>query len=162
MLYIYPKVSLAKATVTGNRMSDKIFTYIPQRPPFVMVSELISTDGIVTKTSFTIPGDNMFVVDGYFTESGIIENMAQTAAASTGYKANKEGKPAPVGYFAAIKNIHIKELPKANDIITTEIVFQQVLLNFHLVTGSVKSGENEIASCEFKIFLNPEQPGNSH
>ena len=138
-------------------MSDKILTYIPQRPPFVMVGELVSTDEKITKTTFTIPADNLFVVNGHFTESGLLENMAQTAAACTGYKANTEGKPAPVGYFAALKNTKITELPKVNETITTEIIFQQVLLNFHLVTGRVMLGDKEIASTEFKIFLNPDQ-----
>ena len=140
-------------------MSDKIFAYIPQRPPFVMTGEMVYTDGKITKTIFTIPADNLFVSNGYFSESGLVENMAQTAAACTGYKANTEGKPAPVGYIAALRNVTISELPKVNDTITTEISFEQALMNFHLVKGKVMIGDKEIASSEFKIFVNPDQGG---
>jgi 3-hydroxyacyl-[acyl-carrier-protein] dehydratase len=139
-------------------MSNKIFDYIPQRPPFVMIGDVVRADEKITQTTFTIPEDNIFVTNGYFTESGLIENMAQTAAASTGYKANKEGKPAPVGYIAALKSMKVLELPKANDTITTEITFVQVLMNFNLVHGKVMIGDREIANCEFKIFLSPDQP----
>ena len=140
-------------------MNTEIYSYIPQRPPFIMISEVVSSDDRHTRTTFTIPGDNLFVVNGYFTESGLIENMAQTAASNTGYKAYKEGKPAPVGYIAALKNINIIELPKANETITTEIIFEQVLLNFHIVKAKVMIGDKEIANSEFKIFLSPEQAG---
>lgn len=118
---------------------------------------MVHTDGKITKTMYTIPGDNIFVSNGYFSESGLIENMAQTAAACTGYKANTEGKPAPVGYIAALRNVKVTELPKAHDTITTEIIFEQALMNFHLVKGKVMIGDKEIASSEFKIFVNPDQ-----
>jgi 3-hydroxymyristoyl/3-hydroxydecanoyl-(acyl carrier protein) dehydratase len=138
-------------------MSDKILAYIPQRRPFVMTGEMTFTDGRLTQTKFTIPTDNLFVTNGYFTEPGLIENMAQTAAACTGFQANAEGKPAPVGYIAALKNVTIIELPRVNETITTEIIFEQSLLNFRQVKGRVMIGDKEIASSEFKIFVNREQ-----
>ena len=140
-------------------MNDKILAYIPQRHPFVMTGEMTYIDEKCTKTIFTIPPDNLFVANGYFTEPGLIENMAQTAAAYTGHRAYKQGKPAPVGYIAALRNVKVTELPKANDTITTEILLEQVVMGFHLVKGRVMIGDKEIASTEFKIFLTPDQPG---
>ncbi|MFI5195820.1 MAG: 3-hydroxyacyl-ACP dehydratase [Chitinophagales bacterium] len=140
-------------------MNDKILAYIPQRHPFVMTGEMTYIDEKRTRTTFTIPADNLFVAKGYFTEPGLIENMAQTAAAYTGHRAYKQGKPAPVGYIAALRNIRIAELPKANETITTEILLEQVVMGFHLVKGRVMIGDKEIASTEFKIFLTPDQPG---
>jgi 3-hydroxyacyl-[acyl-carrier-protein] dehydratase len=139
-------------------MNDNILTYIPQRPPFIMIDELADVTEKSARTTFTIQDDNIFVTDGYFSESGMIENMAQTAGASTGYKSHIAGKPTPIGFFAALKNVNIISLPKAGDTITTEIVFQQTLLNFHLVTGRVLLDGNEIANGEFKIFESPETP----
>ena len=139
-------------------MTTKAFSYIPQRPPFVMIGDMISTNSKETITSFCIPEDNILVSNGYFTEPGLVENMAQTAGAGTGYRIQMEGRPTPVGYIAALKNVTIHSLPKVNETITTKITFEQTLLNFHFVKGSVYVGDNLIATCEFKIFENPNPP----
>lgn len=131
--------------------------YIPQRPPFVMLGEVLHADEKYTKTIFAISADNVLVDNGFFTEGGLIENMAQTAGAGTGYRAIHEGKPIPMGYIAALKNVHIMALPKVNDTITTEVTFEQTLMNFHLVKGKVMVGLKEIANCEFKIFVEPDK-----
>ncbi len=130
-----------------------ITEYIPQRAPFVMVDEVLQADDTVSKTQFEIKAGHLFVNDGYFTESGLVENMAQTAAAGTGCKYQQEGKPAPVGYIGAIKNLNIISLPKVGDIITTEIKFTTQVMNVHIVQGRVYNHDQEIANCELKIFL---------
>ncbi len=135
--------------------------YIPQRPPFVMIDEIVSVDKQHTTTTFTILPDNIMVDNGVFTEGGLVENMAQTAGAGTGYIAMEAGKPTPMGYIAALKNVTVHALPKINDTIRTEILFGQTVMNFHQVKGRVLAGEQEIASCEFKIFVNPDQPNAS-
>jgi len=123
-----------------------------------MISELISADETNTLTTLTIKDDNLFVVNGVFTEPGLIENMAQTAGAGTGYKAKKEAKTQPKGYIAALKNVNILALPRVNDIIKTEVTFLQNLLSFHLVKGRITVNDKEIANCEFKIFVYTDQP----
>ena len=139
-------------------MNPEILSYIPQRHPFIMIGELISADETSTLTSLIIDADNLFVVDGVFTEPGLIENMAQTAGAGTGYKAKKEAKTQPKGYIAALKHVHILALPKVNETIKTEVTFVQNLLGFHLVKGRVTVNDTEIANCEFKIFVYTDQP----
>jgi 3-hydroxyacyl-[acyl-carrier-protein] dehydratase len=138
-------------------MTAEILSFIPQRPPFVMIGKLESTDDSLTRTSFTITSDNVFNSNGYFSESGLLENMAQTAAAGTGYRILMNNQPVPVGYIAAMKNVNIYALPKVNETIITEMQFQQTLLNFHFVKGKVTIGGREIANCEFKIFENTNQ-----
>jgi predicted hotdog family 3-hydroxylacyl-ACP dehydratase len=123
-----------------------------------MIDKIISADESASVTSFTIPADNIFVEDGLFTEPGLIENMAQTAAAGTGYRAFKEQKAAPVGFIGALKGLHIKELPRAGETIITKISFLHQIMNAHIVQGTVMSGERELASCELKIFLQTESP----
>lgn len=139
-------------------MNTEAQSYIPQRSPFVMIGTLISADETHTKTSFDIKADNLFVTDGRFSESGLVENMAQTAGAGTGYMIQQRGDATPIGFIAALKNVNIISLPLVDDTIVTEINFLQNLLGFHLVKGKVTIGEQEIANCEFKIFVNPEQP----
>ena len=123
-----------------------------------MIGEVVHADEKYTQTNFTITAGNVLVEDGIFTAGGLIENMAQTAGAGTGYLARQNDKPMPMGYIAAIKNVHITALPKVNDTITTATIFTQNLMGFHLVTGSVMIGDAEIAKCEFKIFVTPDKP----
>lgn len=136
--------------------STDILAYIPQRPPFVMISEIMHADDKMSKTSFDIKDDNILVKNGAFTEGGLVENMAQTAAAGTGYYAQKEGRPAPVGFIGALKNLRVNELPKVGDKITTESVTIHQIFNAHVVEGKVTCGDKVMATCEFKIYVQQE------
>lgn len=133
-----------------------IQAYIPQRPPFVFIDKIEQADEAVSVSSFKIPEEYLFVENGFFTEPGLIENMAQTAAAGTGFKAQQEGKSAPVGFIGALKSLQISALPKTGETLTTTILLLHQVLNAHIVQGAVRVGEKEIARCELKIFLQEE------
>ncbi|MCK5765821.1 MAG: hypothetical protein KAH26_07550, partial [Bacteroidales bacterium] len=63
---------------------------LPQGSPMIMVDTLISHDDRRTVTAFTIKKENIFVVNGRFSEAGLIENMAQSAALRTGWIAMQQ------------------------------------------------------------------------
>lgn len=132
-------------------MTD-ITAYIPQRPPFVMVGEVLQADDKFYKTSFLITEDNLFTVKGRFTEPGLVENMAQTAAAGTGYKYQQKGETVPVGFIGAIKGLKIFALPKVGDVLQTEVTIVHTVLNVHVVEAAVYVQEEKVATCEMKIF----------
>ena len=69
--------------VQGN----DIFNLIPQRPPMVMVDKLFECNDQKALTGFEIVADNILVRNGQFSESGLIENIAQSAALMTGWLA---------------------------------------------------------------------------
>lgn len=135
--------------------SVDIINYIPQRPPFVMVDELVFADETVSETTFTIREGHLFVDDGYFTEPGLVENMAQTAAAGTGYKAVQSGSAPVLGFIGALKNLKITALPKAGEKINTKITLLHNVMNALIARGEIFVNDKEIANCEFKIFLQP-------
>lgn len=138
-------------------MQEQVLAYLPQRPPFVMIDELLQADETMIRTSFTIREGHQLVRNGVFSEAGLVENMAQTAAAGTGAKAQQGGTPPPVGFIGALKNLIIKELPRTGDTITTEIIFVHQVMNAHIVQGTVKDHNGlELAACELKIFLQTE------
>lgn len=118
-----------------------------------MIDELLETTGAETRTRFTVREGHLFVADGCFTEPGLIENMAQTAAAGTGYKAAESGSPAPVGFIGAVKNFEVSRLPRTGDTIYTTITLQHQVMNAHIVQGAVTLNDTVIAAAEFKIFL---------
>lgn len=130
-----------------------ILSFIPQQPPFVMVGELLYADETVSRTSFTVTADNVMVSNGFFTEGGLLENMAQTAAAGAGYAALSQNKQVEAGYIGAVKNLVIHRLPAVGDILETEVLFKEQVFNVTLVTAFVTCNGEVIASCEMKIFI---------
>ena len=84
---------------------DRIVKYLPQRDPFVMVESLWLNNDTTTVTSLTIESENCLTENGFFTESGLLENMAQTAAVRVGYGFIEAGLEVPVGFITAIKDL---------------------------------------------------------
>ena len=53
---------------------------LPQKFPMVMVDKLLFSDEKTAVSGFTILADNIFCENGFFTQAGMLENIAQTAA----------------------------------------------------------------------------------
>ena len=133
--------------------ADNILSLIPQRPPFVMVSKLLSVDGNRTRSSFCIEENNVFVKNNLFLEAGLLENMAQTAALGIGYEAMKANKPVAVGYIGSVKDLEIFSLPKVKDELITETTIENKILNVTVISAKVWHNENLLAQCEMKVFM---------
>ena len=127
--------------------------YIPQKPPVIMIGKLLEVTAVKTITSFFIKDDNIFCSKGLLREPGLIENMAQTAAAGVGYVAKTEGKEPPLGFIGGMRNLKIYKLPESGNEIRTEVSVQHVVFDATVVGGKVFLDENCIAECELKIFL---------
>lgn len=132
---------------------ENIQSYIPQRPPFVMIDELVGSDETSTRTSFTVRADNIFVEGGLLKEPALVENIAQTAAARAGYITTKENLPVLIGYIGAIKDLEIFKLPKISDNLETEIVIKTQVFDVTLISGTVRCNGELLAQCEMKIFI---------
>lgn len=132
-----------------------ILPFIPQRPPFVMVDELVSVAETKGTTRFEVKADNIFVQDGYLTEPALIENIAQTAAAHTGYIFNEKKEAVPVGFIGAVQNLEVKKMPGVGDVIETEVTIKNQVFDVTLISGKVKCNGEELAVCDMKIFLQP-------
>jgi predicted hotdog family 3-hydroxylacyl-ACP dehydratase len=133
---------------------NDIQSLIPQKPPFVMVDKLLSVTETSTTTGFTIQPDNIFVQNGVFKEPGLLENIAQTAAASAGYVAHTENKPVLVGYIGAVNNLQVFALPKTGDELITEITTENQIFDVTLISGKITCNGQLIAQCKMKIFIN--------
>lgn len=126
---------------------------IPQKSPFVMVGELNSYTENSLQSAFIIKDDNIFVSDGKFQASGIVEHQAQSVALHTGYKYALLGKPAPVGYIGAIKYFENEELPKTGDILVSEVNILHELMDVTLVEIVTKLNGKIIAKSEMKTVI---------
>ncbi|WP_291944737.1 3-hydroxyacyl-ACP dehydratase [Chitinophaga sp.] len=135
--------------------TDDITAYIPQRTPIVMVSGILEVEGPSTRTALHIAEDNIFVQDGHFTAPGLMENMAQTAAARIGYISKQNNTPVPLGFIGAVKDFEIFELPPAGATIETTTVIGAEVFNATMVNAKVMYQDKVMAQCELKIFINP-------
>ncbi len=134
-------------------MTDDILSLIPQKPPFVMVDKLLRSDDYSTKTTFRVNEGNVLVMNGEFTEAGLMENIAQTAAVRAGHIAMMENKPVAMGYIATVKNFEIFALPQINDDLVTEVKITNQIFDVAVVSGTVKHNDVVLAECEMNIFI---------
>lgn len=130
-----------------------IIDYIPQRAPFVMVDSIQSHDETVTRTCFRILPGNLLVESEVLKEPGMVENIAQSAAAHAGFLAKQEGLPVRLGYIGAIKNLRIHGFPKINEEIITEIRIENQIFDVSVVSGKISCNNKLLAECEMKIFI---------
>jgi len=126
---------------------------IPQKPPMVMVDRLVDIVDKTTVTSFLIGEDNVFCENGEFREPGLIENMAQTAAAGLGAKPGNSAGNAPLGFIGGIRNLKINGFPKVGQEIITRVTVLHEVFDATIVQGEVHLDDRLIAECELKIFL---------
>lgn len=119
-----------------------------------MVDAVIHSDEKQTRSIFRVLEDNIFIEDGCLKEPGLVENIAQTAAARAGYISKTENKPVSLGYIGSIKNLAITGYPKINDEITTEITIENQIFDVSLISGKITCNGQVIAQCEMKIFIN--------
>ena len=134
--------------------TENILELIPQKPPFVMVDELLACADNTATTRLTIRADNIFVQDGEFKEPGLVENIAQTAAARSGYVSKTENRPVPVGYIGAVNNLQVHALPGTGDELITEITIENQIFDVTLISGKITCHNETIVQCKMKIFIN--------
>lgn len=126
---------------------------IPQRPPFVMVDELSEYSETYLISGFTVKEENIFVQDGIFQASGLVEHQAQSVALHTGYKYYLLGKEAPTGYIGAIKSFEAESLPKAGDRLVTEVTILSEVMGVTLVNAVTRLNNEIIASAQMKTVV---------
>jgi 3-hydroxymyristoyl/3-hydroxydecanoyl-(acyl carrier protein) dehydratase len=127
---------------------------LPQKKPFIAIDRMIHFDAVATITVLKIAENSIFVEDGFFTETGIMENIAQTCAARMGYinKHLQSGK-VKIGFIGSIKNLIIEELPRVGDELKTTIEVFSEIFAITLVNAKVEVADKLIASCEMKIAI---------
>ena len=132
--------------------SIPILTLLPQRPPFVMVDKLLYYDQRTTVCSFVPTAENIFVRNGIFVGSGLIENIAQTCAARIGYY-NKYilKRGIRMGFIGAVRNFSIAHLPSLGVELVTTIRITDEAFDITLAEASITQNGRLIASATIKI-----------
>jgi predicted hotdog family 3-hydroxylacyl-ACP dehydratase len=121
-----------------------------------MVDTLVSSNDDATHTTLLVQAENALVNDDVLTEAGLVENIAQTAAARAGYIARQLGKPVQSGFIGAVKNLEIFARPKVGDTIATEVKIENQIFDVIIIKGKVTCKGVTMAQCEMKIFIQPQ------
>ena len=133
--------------------ADDILDRIPQKPPFVMIDRLVWSDEKTSRSTFLIREENILVEEGVFGECGMVENIAQTAAARAGAIGQNPDEPVKIGYIGAIKNLEVFALPRISDILETEITIDNQIFDVTLISAKVKCRDQLMAQCQMKVFI---------
>lgn len=135
---------------------DDILDLIPQRTPIVMIDKLFYADKTSAATGLLIKEDNIFCKEGYLQEPGIIEHIAQSAAAQIGYFCKINNVIPPLGFIGAIKNLKINCLPAIGSALVTTITVLHEIMECTIISGKVTCNDKQIAECEMKVFIQKE------
>ncbi len=126
---------------------------IPHRSPFVQVGKLISASEDHFVTEFEIPEGNLLTRDGIFQESGLLENMAQSAALGFGFNGMKNGQEPKIGYIGAISRVNVLGLPRVGDRITTHVRVTHRLEPVVMIRGEVYHEDRKLLEGEIKLVI---------
>jgi 3-hydroxymyristoyl/3-hydroxydecanoyl-(acyl carrier protein) dehydratase len=142
---------------------DNILDLLPQRHPMVMIDGLLSCSESHAVSRMIIKDDNLFVQHERFMAPGLMENMAQTAAARTGYlmknQQNRTNKKPPVGVIGSIKNFRIYFEPASGSELITAITVEHEVMQALVVKGMAKVNGKLAAEGDLQIFITDNQTG---
>ncbi|UXP30765.1 3-hydroxyacyl-ACP dehydratase [Reichenbachiella agarivorans] len=141
-----------KALVSQENITD----YIPQRAPIVMIDELIECTDRLVVSQLKVREDNIFVLDGQLTESGLIENIAQTAAAKVGYECHLRKIPVPLGFIGGVSKVIVSNLPIVGSLISTTVQIKNEVMGVTIISGTSEAAGQPLATCEMKIMIQAE------
>lgn len=126
---------------------------IPQRAPILMVSHFFGATETDAETGLKILADNIFCKNNHLTEPGLIEHIAQSAAAFAGYNALQSGEKVVLGFIGEIKKLTINSLPAVGSMIETRIAIVQEVMNVLLMSARSTVDGQTVAECSIKLFM---------
>ena len=132
---------------------EAILELLPQREPMVMVDSFYGIADGCSYSGLAVLASNIFCDGCYLQETGVIEHIAQSAAARVGYLCSQSKQPVPLGFIGAVDKLSIYRLPAVGDCLRTEIRIVQEVMNITLAEASVSINGECIAECKLKIVL---------
>lgn len=140
-----------------------IQNYLPHRSPMLMVDLILDITPDFVETTFLIKEDNLFVNNNIFSETGLIENTAQTCSSivGKGYFFDTNGVENKdirvIGFISAIKKLKIHSLPKSGNTIITKasLISKFSGDDYTLCTIDCKSflETQLLLECEINLFI---------
>ncbi len=146
-------MELSQVTEEFIRSID-VHDVLPQQEPFVMIGRMTHFELTTSTTETIVREDNIFVDNGHFSASGMMENIAQTCAARIGFY-NKYIllKDVQVGFIGAVRSYDIKALAPVGSTITTRVDILEEVFGMTLANAEVMCDGKVIATAEIKLAV---------
>lgn len=127
---------------------------LPQQPPFRFVDYLEAYEGAVARTSYVVTPQTLLLEEGCLSAAGLMEHMAQTCAARTGYyTVYILHKPVSIGMIGQIRGARILRLPRVGERLDSEVTVLQEVFGITQVKVDVSCAGELIASAEMKMAI---------
>lgn len=148
--------------MSENKVRIEIKKYLPHLKPMLMVDaiEHICTEEVLTH--FHVSDDCIFVTNNELTETGLIENAAQTCSAISGQHyfneepaADVQNNPSVIGFISSIKKITVYKLPEINQLIQTKayLISQVQMPGYSICTLKVTTFHSDTLFLEGEMNL---------
>ena len=132
------------------RKISSVEELIPQRAPFVFIDRTCKVTRSSLHSLFEIKEGSLLCENGVLREAGIMENIAQSAAAHIGYFSEEETR---IGVIGSVKDFQVFTLPKVGEVLHTHVQIVNEVFKITLLKAEVKVKKQLIASCEMKVAL---------
>lgn len=129
----------------------QIQSYIPQRPPFVMIDNLIEANDDRFESDFCIESGNIFLENGILREFALIENIAQTSTVGLFITNHLSQQEKVDGFIGGISKLTVFDLPREFDTIRTIVKPKAHLGGMYLLSAENFSGEKKLLECDIKL-----------
>lgn len=126
---------------------------IPQKYPFVFIDKVLEFNESEISTSFEIKPDDILVGENKLQEAGIVENIAQTAAALEGCNAKMNNSEVKIGFIGSVKKLEIHRAAKVGEVLHTKLKIITNAMGVNVAEGEVFVDDELIAGCIINIFL---------
>ena len=146
---------------------SNVTDFIPHRPPFLFVDEVVSgsADGLVARKTWRADEDfyrghypGMPITPGVL----LCEAVFQTGALFLSRRQVAQGNPASEGVplLARIRDVRFRYPVFPAETVTIEVKQKELVAGFIFMTGSVKSGDKRVLTVEFSVsWKKPEVSG---
>lgn len=132
--------------------TDDITSLIPQRPPILMVDRFSYEDDSLCHSELTLKEDNMFLHNGSMVPEGLLEHIAQTAAAHIGYRRKMAGEEVNLGFIGDIKRCTMgKRMPTVGQTLMTTMRVVSQVGNITMVSAESTSDGETLIECRMKL-----------
>lgn len=146
---------------------SNVTDFIPHRPPFLFVDEVVSesADGLVARKTWRADEDfyrghypGMPITPGVL----LCEAVFQTGALFLSRRQVAQGHPTSEGVplLARISDVRFRNPVFPGETVIIEVKQKELVAGFIFMTGSVKSGDKRVLSVEFSVsWKKPEVSG---
>jgi predicted hotdog family 3-hydroxylacyl-ACP dehydratase len=132
---------------------------LPQRPPMMLLHQLLSCTESAGSADAVIAADNPFLSpDGTLHPAALFELMAQAYAAVHGCQNRQAGEPVGVGFLGGIRHAVVHEAARAGDRLLVDVRRTAVVPPFVLAHAQVARDGRVLAEGELTLFIPPPAP----